>query len=150
WIAPQHSPLALMPLLASGLLLSLAVVWYNRLVSRLRRGEQSRLYVGLWTLTALGHGHFGLLLWVYLEAPLDPSALAHDSVLTVMLLYQLLHSGVSVVLCGMQAQRVKLGYVGANLPYEPVVLRPFWLYTLVTFWISFAAFVLLPMSWGGA
>jgi len=150
WIAPQQSPLALSPLLASGVLLTMAVFYYNRLVARLCKGDARGLQSGLWIVTGLGLLHFTLLLWVYVQAPLDPSSLAHDSVLTVMLLYLLLHSGAAVVLCGLQAQRVKLGYVGANLPYEPVVLRPFWLYTLAVFWISFAAFVLLPMSWGGA
>ena len=45
--------------------------------------------------------------------------------------------------------RLRLGYVSAQIPYEPVVLGPFWIFTLGVCWMSFAAFVLLPLAWGG-
>jgi cytochrome c oxidase subunit I+III len=84
----------------------------------------------------------GSLLWVILAADLQPLRLAHDAVLLVMLIYLMIHSGLLPILTAMQAR--------AGLPYEPVVLRPFWVYSLGIFWASCAAFLLLPVSWGGA
>jgi cytochrome c oxidase subunit I+III len=54
------------------------------------------------------------------------------------------------VLTAMQAVRVQVGYVSLKLPYEPMVVRPLWMYTLGVFWIAYASFILLPMAWGGA
>jgi cytochrome c oxidase subunit I+III len=137
-------------LLGSGVLLSVAVLLNNRLVARLRKGDDQRLQAHLWVVTALGAAHSSVLLWVFLIAPLDPVAMAHDAVLKFMLYYLLIHSGVSVIFTGMQAMRVRCGYVNRRLPYEPVVLRPFWIYTLAIYWCSFAAFILMPMAWGPA
>jgi cytochrome c oxidase subunit I+III len=67
-----------------------------------------------------------------------------------MLFYLLFHSGLATVATGLQAWRVKLGYLSARLPYEPMVLKPFWMYTLGIFWLSVAVFLLLPMAWGSA
>jgi cytochrome c oxidase subunit I+III len=66
----------------------------------------------------------------------------------VMLIYLSAHSGLAVLLTAMQAVRVRIGYVGARLPYEPLVLQPFWTYTLGIFWLGFAVFVLLPRTFG--
>lgn len=82
-----------------------------------------------------------------MSAPLVPTERAHDAVLMVMLLYLLLHSGLAVIFTALQAARVRLGYTGAKLPYEPIVVQPFWLYTLGVFWFSFLAFLILPSAW---
>ncbi|GAA3964976.1 cytochrome c oxidase subunit I [Allohahella marinimesophila] len=149
WQAPDDGPISFWPLLASGGLLTICVLLYRQLVARLGRGESNGLERGLWLACLIGLVHFATLLWVLLAAPLQPTMSAHDSVLTVMLMYLLLHSGLAVILTGLQAVRVRIRYVGARAPYEPFVLRPFWSYTLGVFWISFAAFILLPMGWGG-
>ncbi|MFA5494374.1 MAG: cytochrome c oxidase subunit I [Porticoccaceae bacterium] len=150
WSVPEEGPIALWPLLASGLLLSTAALPYRSALAELRMGGDRRLQSRLWTAAGLGLGHVALLLWVLLGASLAPQTLAHDAVLCVMLIYLLLHSGLAVILTALQALRVRCGYVGRKLPYEPVVLWPFWLYTLGVFWLGFVAFILLPMAWGDA
>jgi cytochrome c oxidase subunit I+III len=135
-------------LLASGVVLTAAVVWYARGLARLRTGNAERLQICLLGVAGLGLLHFVLLLWSLLSVGLRPTEYAHDAVLAVLLIYLLLHSALAVVLTGMQAKRVALGYVSCKLPYEPEVLKPFWMYTLGIFWSAFAAFVLLPSAWG--
>ena len=147
WQAPDQGPLALMPLLASGVLLSLAVVTFQWLTRQLRRGATARLQSGLWLVAAMGLTHLVLLAWLALAADLSPTSSAHDAVLAVMLGYLLFHGALAAILTALQAVRVRCGYVGAHLPYEPLVLQPFWSYTLGVFWLSFAAFILLPMAW---
>ncbi|TVP60542.1 MAG: cytochrome c oxidase subunit I [Halomonadaceae bacterium] len=149
WTLPPENPLSLAPLLLSGVLLTLAVIGYQQLVTGLRRRRGRPLKRQLWWVTGLGLGHFLLLLWVLVSAPLEGTVRAHDAVLTVMLYYLLIHSGTGVVLTALQGLRVGYGYVSHNLPYETIVLRPFWLYTLGIYWLGLAAFVLLPMAWGG-
>jgi cytochrome c oxidase subunit I+III len=152
WVVPADGaltgPIALSVLLGSGVILTLAVLWYTRTLARLRTGNVERLQGCLLGVAGLGLLHFLLLLWVLLKAGLSPTEQAHDSLLTVMLIYLLLHSALAVVLTGMQAKRVALGYVSSKLPYEPEVLKPFWFYTLGIFWSAFAAFILLPSAWG--
>ncbi len=148
WSVPEDTPLALWPLLASGLVLSVAVLVFRNAATRLRAGNDVHLQRRLWLAAAIGAGHFGLLLSVLLNAPLSPQSLAHDAVLMVMLIYLLFHGGLATLLTAMQAVRVRIGYVGVRLPYEPMVLQPFWTYTLGVFWLAFAAFILLPMTFG--
>tara|TARA_R110000822_G_scaffold31316_5_gene90618 strand:- start:9430 stop:11946 length:2517 start_codon:yes stop_codon:yes gene_type:complete len=150
WEVPEEGPIAMLPLIASGVLLTLAVLVFRRAVSRLRQGTDARLQSLLWIATGLGLAHFLILVWVMVAAPLTPGDLAHDAVLTVMLYYLLLHGGLATIFTALQAVRVRIGYVALRLPYEPVVVQPFWMYTLGVFWMSFAAFILLPMAWGGA
>ncbi|HDZ56056.1 MAG TPA: cytochrome c oxidase subunit I [Pseudomonas xinjiangensis] len=148
WQAPADGPLPLTPLIGSGVLLSLAVLLYGRAVARLRQGSIRHMQKVFWLVAAIGLVHVALLLWVLLSAPLNPTLQAHDAVLTVMLIYLLIHGGLSTIATAMQAMRVNIGYVSLQLPYEPVVLMPLWVYTLGIFWLGFAAFVLLPMGWG--
>lgn len=147
WEVPGQAPLAAAPLLISGLLLSAGALLYRRWVNRLCQGQDSSLGSVFWISAALGLGHALSLLWILLDADLAPRALAHDAVLAVMLGYLLFHGALVAVLTALQAVRVRLGYVGAALPYEPVVLQPLWSYSLGVFWIAFAAFILLPMAW---
>jgi len=148
WSTPETSPLALIPLAVSGALLALAVSIYRIAVSRLRKGNDGSLSLQLWAVSAIGLTHWCLLGWVLKTSSLQPTELAHDAVLAVALYYLLLHSGLAVIFTALQALRVKLGYVGARVPYEPIVIQAFWVYTLGVFWLSFAMFLLLPMAWG--
>lgn len=150
WSVPQHSPLQFTPLLISGALLSAGNWLYGRLVWRLRRALTDHLSRDLWLCSALGAAHWLMLLWVLINASLQPTNLAHDALLLVMLVYQLLHSGLAVVMTALQAVRVRYGYVSAQLPYEPVVIRPFWWYTVTVFWLSTVAFIVLPLAWGSS
>src|SRR5690606_33368874 len=130
WQAPDEGPLGLLPLVVSGLLLTAAVVVYHHLTRRLRQGVADRLAGGLWLVSALGLAHLAVLTWVALSAGLAPTQSAHDSVLAVMLGYLLFHGVVATVTTALQAARVRCGYVSAQLPYEPMVLQPFWSYLL--------------------
>ena len=149
WTAPEDARTPLLPLLASGILLSFAVWLYRGLVLRLRAGDAVELRGKLWRITLLGLGHAGLLAWALTDASLAPTELAHDAVLLVLLLYLLLHGSLATILTALQARRVEYGYVSRRLPYEPVVLWPFWLYTLGAFWVGVLAFFLLPIGWRG-
>ncbi len=148
WQVPEQSPIAFAPLITSGVLLSIAVGLYHWLVSRLRHGRGDRLESHLWLIALLGIGHVTLLAWTLVSSKLAPTALAHDAVLTVMIIYLLLHSGLATVATALQALRTRKGYVSKELVYEPIVLRPFWIYTAGIFWLSIAAFILLPLGWG--
>ncbi|QIB51065.1 cytochrome c oxidase subunit I [Pseudomonas sp. OIL-1] len=150
WQAPQEGPLALWPLLLSGALLTVAALVFRYAVGRLRAGNAKGMQGLFWISSVIGLAHFALLLWVLLSAPLQATELAHDSVLTVMLMYLLIHSGLSTVVTAMQAMRVQFGYVSVRVPYEPFVVWPLWVYTLAIFWLAVAAFVWLPMGWGGS
>src|SRR5690606_36388949 len=112
WSAPAEGPLSLWGLLASGLLLSGAVLLNNYLVARLRKRDDLHLERNLWLVVGLGIAHFVLLLRVLSSAPLNPGALAHDAVLTFVLYYLLLHSGLAILFSGLKALRVRCGYVG--------------------------------------
>ncbi|SDS83305.1 cytochrome c oxidase subunit I+III [Halopseudomonas xinjiangensis] len=150
WNTPADGPLSLVALTGSGILLTLAAGLFAWAVGRLRKGDDSLLEPLLWVVSALGAAHFGWLLWEAIDAPLTPTTLAHDSLLSLMLWYLLLQSGLATLASVLQALRVRVGYVDASLPYEPVVVLPLWAYATGAFWISFAAFMLLPMTWSGA
>ena len=149
WSVPAEQPLLLLPLLFSGILLTLATLDFRGLVKQLKRGHDGHLQAGLWRVFVIGLLHVALLVWVLTGSSLAPTELAHDAVLFFMLAYQLCHSALVVILTALQARRAQYGYVSNALPYEPVVLNPLWLYTLGIFWVGFAAFILLPMTWGG-
>jgi cytochrome c oxidase subunit I+III len=149
WQVPEAAPLAWLPFLISGGLLTGAAMWYSRIVQRLREGFDDRLQSRLWGVSALALAHFGLLIWVWDASTLLPTQTAHDAVIAVMLMYQLFHSGLAVIMSALQALRVAYGYVDQAAPYELAVVAPWWLYTAAVFWIGFAAIVLLPHIWGG-
>src|SRR5690554_1474079 len=148
WSIPQEASLEAWSLLLCGVLLTAGAVCYRVLVRRLRADNDHHLQGGLWLAAIIGLIHWALLLWLLLAADLSPRELAHDAVLMVMMIYLLIHSGMVTVATALQAMLVKIGYVSRALPYEPMVLQPLWSYTLGVFWLSFAAFVLLPITWG--
>ena len=147
WSVPQEASLGFWSLLGCGLLLTAGAVYYRAFVRRLRTDNDQHLQCGLWVTAIIGLLHWVWLLWLLVAADLSPRELAHDAVLMVMMIYLLIHSGMVTVATAMQAMRVKIGYVSRALPYEPMVLQPLWSYTLGVFWLSFAAFILLPMTW---
>lgn len=148
WQIPAEPPLALWPWLVSGVLVSAATFCHGRLAGRLRRHSYHGLFGQLLLVALLGLAHLGPMLWLLLEAPLDPTARAHDAVILVLLIYMLFHSSLAAVLTGLQAWRVRLGYVGPGLPYEPCVVAPFWYYSSGVFWLAFLALMVFPATWG--
>lgn len=147
WQVPEKPPVAWLPLLLSGLVLSVALVWFNRVVARLRKDADPNLAQHLWWVTALGLLHVVGLLLVLLGSSLAPRQTAHDAVITVMLVYVLLHSGLAVIMTALQALRVRLKYVGLLAPYEPVVVERWWMYTGAVFWLTYIAVIALPLVW---
>ncbi|QJR82633.1 cytochrome c oxidase subunit I [Alteromonas pelagimontana] len=150
WAVPESSAIPLGKMALSGALLTVAVVLYRRLVKRLCGGNDQHLVIQLWLVTGLGLLHLLVLLWITLTSELQYTKLAHDAVLLVMLAFLIFHSGLSVIVTGLQALRAGYGYVSARLPYEPVVMNPMWLFSLTIFWISYASFLLLPLVWKAA
>ncbi|MEX1058319.1 MAG: cytochrome ubiquinol oxidase subunit I, partial [Natronospirillum sp.] len=148
WATPDEPPLNLVLLLASGAVLSVAVGYFTRLAKRLAHGQDHRLETHLWLVVVLALIHLILLVWLWQRTPLAYTQLAHDALILVLLMYLLFHSTLATILTGLQALRVRFGYVSRLLPYEPQVLRIFWLYTLGIYWLGVAAFALLPLTWG--
>ncbi len=149
WQAPDTLVFSPWLLLASTLLLSLAYAWQRRALLRLRRGDDQGLAGHLWVTAALGLAHVALLLACLLGSELAPRGSAHDAVVTVMLVYSLLHGALACVLSALQALRVGYGYVNAGAPYEPLVVEQWWLYSLCVLWASYVALVLFPPTFGG-
>ena len=135
-------------MLASGGVLTLAVLVFLKALKGLKNGQDRNLQSFSWITALLGLTSVLALIWVVWNANLTPKETAHDSVMAVMFIYILIHSALATTLSALQALRVRLGYVSAIYPNEPFVLRLFWMFTLGIFWASFAAFVLLPMGWG--
>lgn len=147
WSTPQQGPLSLPWLVAAGALLTLAVWQFNQLAARLAAGQDNRLLRQLCYCTLTALAHFGCLVMLFAQAPLNYTNSAHDAVITVVLLYLLAHAGLVFVLTLLQALRVRCGYVSRQSPYEPQVVKPLWQYYLAVYWLSIALFVLLPLGW---
>ncbi|HSJ47580.1 MAG TPA: cbb3-type cytochrome c oxidase subunit I, partial [Gammaproteobacteria bacterium] len=150
WQSPEQSPLDWLPLLGSGLVLFGVMVWFRSITRRLRARDATRLQSALWGVTLLGLVQASLLSWVVKASTLTPTETSHDAVMTVILVYLLLHSGVGVVATALQAMRVKYGFVGEHAPYEPIVVEQWWRYTTIVFWLGFVAMILMPLVWGRA
>lgn len=152
WQMPETSPIAWLPLMMGGLLVTVAAFWFNYLAQQLRKGEggHTHLQAQLWSIAAIGVMHCGFLIWVWSTSTLDATQTAHDAIINVILMYQIFHSGLAVIMTALQAWRVNYDYVDKAAPYEVLVVRPWWLYTVFIFWISFAAIVILPIVWESA
>lgn len=147
WQFPEHNPINWLALMLTGVPLTIAVIWFVGVVRRLRRELTDHLQQHLWGISALGLVHLIGLVATLSTSPLTPQASAHDAVISVMLWYQLLHSGLAVILTALQALRVRKGYVGKMAPYEPVVVERWWVYTAGVFWIIYAVVIVLPPLW---
>lgn len=147
WQAPTVPPLSWLPLLASGVLLTIATIWHRFVLQRLRMGSDAQLHPQLWSITLVGLIHIGLLVWTWSTSSLAVTETAHDAVIAVVLMYLLFHSGLAVIMTLLQALRVGYGYVGKAAPFEIAVVTPWWLYTTGVFWLSFAAVILFPIAW---
>lgn len=148
WQVPAAPPLSSTGFFANGLVLSAALVFFARALRRLKRGDTQTLGRTLVGVTALGVVHVVALIGLWHNATLTPKATAHDALITVMLAYLLLHSMVATVIAGLQAERVRRGYVGQSAPYEPVVVSQWWYYTTAVYWLTYGAVVVLPPALG--
>jgi cytochrome c oxidase subunit I+III len=148
WSMPASATVPHGLLLLSGAALTLAVAaqaWITRI---LQRGEGHYLQLVLWLAAGFGVLHNFILCWVFLGGKLEPQQSSHDSVLMLVFIYLLFHSGVATLATVLQALRAGRGYLSLTSPYEAVVLRLFWIYTLLVFWLTFIAFIWVPGTTG--
>lgn len=150
WAVPEHSAIPLGWMALSGFLITAAAWLYQRLMKRLCAGQDSGLGQRLWVISLLGALHLLVLVWVTVSSGLAFTERAHDAVLLVMLMFLIFHSGLSVAVTAMQALRANYGYISTRLPYEMVVMNPWWVFSLTIFWVSYASFLLLPLVWEAA
>ncbi|WP_305907437.1 cytochrome c oxidase subunit I [Methylomarinum sp. Ch1-1] len=147
WQVPDVPPLAWLPLLVSGGLLSGATIWFYYIELNLRRATGGHLQHQLAGVAVTGLVHCCVLIWVWSTSTLAPTQTAHDAIIAVLLIYQLFQSGLAVIMTALQSLRVAFGYVGKTAPYEITVVNPWWIYTTVVFWSSYALIILLPIAW---
>jgi cytochrome c oxidase subunit I+III len=150
WQVPEAPVVNHWLLLGSAVLLSMATPWHRRVLARLRLGNARGLLACQLGLTVIGLVQGALLLVALLSETLEPTARAHDAVIFVMLAYSLGHALLASILSALQALRIRIGYVGAESPYEPLVVAQLWAYNLGVLWISYFAIALFPPAFGGA
>ncbi|ALN19293.1 cytochrome c oxidase subunit I [Ectopseudomonas mendocina] len=152
WLVPDDPVIDQRLLLASAVLLSVAVFWQRPVLRHLRQGqgEPATLIACFAGVALLGVLHAALLLWALLSGDLAPRSTAHDAVITVMLAYSLVHGALASILSALQALRVHYGYVCKRTPYEPLVVEQLWQYNLAVLWITYCSVVLFPPTFGGA
>lgn len=149
WHVPEQAPIGWLSLLISGLLLSFSGIWYYRLMKQVRKGHVSCLQMNLWGIAIVAFVHVLSLLWVFWSSSLQPTQIAHDAVVFVMFVYVLFHSVLALIMTIQMALRKAYGYIGKQALYEPIVVEQWWLYTIVIFWVTYAAIILFPLSWAG-
>jgi cytochrome c oxidase subunit I+III len=151
WQIPASAAVTIGPALLCGAALTLAAGCHMWMARRLKRNEQhpltqNALSRGLRLTAVLGAVHSALLAWVFTSGDLHPQGSSHDSALFLVCAYLLLHSCVATLATALQAVRASRGFVSPGAPYEVAVLRLFWLFTLAMYWLTFAAFILLPAA----
>ncbi len=122
---------------------------FRRRVQCLRDGKDEGLERALWLIAAIGLAQCMTLVATWYGSVLAPRATSHDAVITVFLLYLLLHCMLATLMTALQALRVRYGYVGRLAPYEPAVVEYWWAYCALVCGVTFAAVVLWPLGWGG-
>jgi len=146
WQAPAQPILGVAPLPVVTALLGAGVLLLRLVRRGLAAGQAPGLAVRLSGVGALGLAAaavLGALLW---QLPLRPRATAHDAVLSVALIYLLLHAAVAGVLALLQAARVRRGWVGVHRPYEPRVVAAWWHYTAGAAGVAWGVFALAPQG----
>ncbi|WP_131782804.1 cytochrome c oxidase subunit I [Legionella gresilensis] len=146
WKIPEQVHLEKSAFFISGLFLTVASIGFTYLIRQIRRFEIAHLQIKLWGLSFIGFIQTAILVWVLISAKLYPTQTAHDAVITVMIIYQLIHSCLATLITIQLAARVAYGYINKKALYELVVVEGWWLYTLITFWITYIAIVLLPLA----
>src|SRR5690606_29881434 len=112
WQLPADSRVAWPMWLLACVLMVLGWWCFRRRVLRLRDGEDQGLARALWAIAALGLVQCLTLAAAWHGSVLAPRATAHDAVITVFLLYLLLHCALATLMTALQALRVRYGYVG--------------------------------------
>ena len=147
---PAESPIGLWPLLGVTLAFGAGQLMLDAALRRLRKVRDAGNDAGLSRCLALvaGFGFAGsaALATLLAAAPLHPTLGAHDATLAFTLIFLLAHCVLASVLAGLQALRVRRGYVGAHAPFEIAVVAPFWRFVTGALAVAWAAFALLPLG----
>jgi cytochrome c oxidase subunit I+III len=146
WEPPAQSPLGVWPLAAIALGLGAGTWCMQRAVAGLKAARATGLAARLGAAAAFGACASAGLVALLAMAPLEPTRLAHDAVLTFTLYFLLAHAAVATVLATLQAWRVHLGYVGVHAPYEPVVVALWWRFTTGAAAVAWLVMALLPLA----
>ena len=146
WETPAQSPLGVWPLAVIALGLSAGTWCMQRAVAGLKAARAAGLAARLGLAGAFGACASAGLVALLALAPLEPTRLAHDAVLTFTLCFLLVHAMVATVLAGLQAWRVRLGYVGVHAPYEPLVVALWWRFTTGAAVVAWLVMALLPLA----
>ena len=109
-------------------------------------GNDAGLSRSLALVAGFGFAGSAALATLLAAAPLHPTLGAHDATLAFTLIFLLAHCVLASVLAGLQALRVRRGYVGAHAPFEIAVVAPFWRFVTGALAVAWAAFALLPLS----
>jgi cytochrome c oxidase subunit I+III len=152
WISPdrplpEQLPLNLSVVFGCALLILFANLSYRTVVRRAKAGIGAGLEQRLWITGFLGLLHCICLSWLISFSHLQFTTLTHDALIMFALMYLLFHSALALVLTFMQIQRYRAGYVGESLPYELLVLAPWWTYSTVIAWSVLIIFAGLPLLW---
>lgn len=146
WQFSPTSSLTTQTMFWGGVPLTLAAACHWLLTQRLRRNNDQHLYIGLCIACGCGILHLVVLGWTFFSGDLAPRTYPHHSVLVVAIAYLVLHSGIATIATGFQALRAKRGYVSAAQPYEMPVLRIFWIYSALTYWLAYTCLALAPLA----
>ena len=146
WEPPAQSPLGVWPLAAIALGLGAGTWCMQRAVAGLKAACAAGLAARLSLAAAFGACASAGLVALLALAPLEPTRLAHDAVLTFTLYFLLVHATVATVLATLQAWRVRLGYVGVHAPYEPLVVVLWWRFTTGAAVVAWLVMALLPLA----
>ncbi len=144
---PTEQVLSKYPVIVGGLLLSLAAYLYHTAVEDIKNKTQRMKTLKLWAVVALSLAHLVVLFYTLVEANLQTENAAYDAILFVMIIFLLMHSTIAFLCTLMQIYRIQSGLISGALPYELLVLRPFWVFSLLIYWSSVASFIILPMMW---
>ncbi|MDP2128949.1 MAG: cytochrome c oxidase subunit I [Pseudohongiella sp.] len=152
WISPDRPlpdqmPLDVSVMVACSLFVLLANLSYLTAVRRAKAGMGTGLEYRLWLTCAFGLLHCISLAWILVFSPLQFTTLTHDALIMFAILYLMFHSVLALFLTLIQIQRYRAGYVSELLPYEFLVLAPWWIYTTVIAWSVLIIFAGLPMLW---
>lgn len=152
WISPdrplpERMPLNIGVLSGACVLLLLASLIYHNLSRRAATGVGAGLELRLWLTGVLGFLHCSGIGWLLYSSPLQFTTLTHDALIMFALLYLMFHSLLALVLTLIQIPRLRAAYVSSVLPYEFLVLAPWWYYTTAVAWSVLIVFAGAPLLW---
>ena len=129
------------------MLILLSCLIYHNLLRRAVAGRGEGILLRLGLACALLALHCVLTLWLLLRSPLQLTTLTHDAMIAFVFLYLMFHSVLALAATLIQISRYRSRYISEQLPYEFLVLAPWWTYTTVIAWSVPLLFAGLPWLW---